>query len=162
MRIGILSDSHDHVERTCEAVRILKANGADVLVHCGDLTTSKIVAECAVLPFYFVIGNHDADNVPALREAADEHKATCLDWVDEFSVGNKRVGVTHGHLTMALQPLLDSCPDYLLSGHSHLAHDRMSGTTRRKNPGALYRAAMYSVAILDVDADDVEFLDVPP
>lgn len=161
MKIGILSDSHSHLERTRAAVEILRDNGADVLVHCGDLATTEIVAECAVLPFFFVFGNHDADNVPALRMAAVEHKATCLEWAGEFSVDNKRVGVAHGHLTMDLQPLLNSSPDYLLSGHSHQAHDRMSGTTRRINPGALYRAKNFTVAILDVDADDVEFLEVP-
>lgn len=161
MKIGILSDSHDHIERTRVAVHMLKENGADILVHCGDLATTEIVAECAVLPFYFVFGNHDADNVPALRSAAVEHKATCLEWAGEFSLSNRRVGVTHGHLTMDLQPLLNSWPDYLLSGHSHQAHDRMSGTTRRINPGALYRATKYSVAILDVDADDVKFLELP-
>ena len=161
MKIGILSDSHNHVERIRMAVQMLQEAGANVLVHCGDLATTEIVTECAVLPFYFVFGNHDADNVPALRSAAVECKAVCLEWAGEFSVSNKRVGVTHGHLTMDLQPLLDSHPDYLLSGHSHQAHDRMSGTTRRINPGALYRATKYTVAILDVDADDVEFLEVP-
>lgn len=69
MKIGILSDSHNHVERIRMAVQMLQEAGANVLVHCGDLATTEIVTECSVLPFYFVLGNHDADNVPALRSA---------------------------------------------------------------------------------------------
>lgn len=161
VRIGILSDSHSQVARTRVAVQILKEQGADVLVHCGDLASVEIVATCAVLPLYFVFGNHDADSVPELRAAAGIYDATCLEWAGEFLADGKRVGVTHGHLTMDLKPLLESSPDYLLTGHSHIADDWMDGTTRRINPGALFRAAEFSVAILDVKADDVQFIQVP-
>ena len=160
MRIGILSDSHNRVDRTRIAVNILRSEDADLLVHCGDLATPEVVAACAVLPFYFVFGNHDADMVPALRSAAEEYGATCLGWGGEFTVSQKRIAVVHGHLTRDLRPLLDSQPDYLLSGHSHIARDWREGPTRRINPGALFRAGEFSVVLLDVSADDVRFLSV--
>ena len=161
MRVGILSDSHDHVERTRAAVAILCEAEADVLVHCGDLAKPEIVAACAVRPFYFVFGNHDGDMVADLRAAAAEHGATCLEWGCEFEAAGKRIAVVHGHLRKDLRPLLASEPDYLLSGHSHAARDWHEGSTRRINPGALYRASEYTVALLDVAADDVRFLTVP-
>jgi putative phosphoesterase len=59
MRIGILSDTHDHLKRTARAVAMLKAEGAEALIHCGDLTTPDIVYQCAELPSTFVLGNND-------------------------------------------------------------------------------------------------------
>ncbi len=135
MLIGILSDTHNHSERTQIAVHLLRAEGAEVLVHCGDLASPGIVAECSVLPFYFVFGNHDADRVCELQWAADLHGATCLGWGGEFAAAQKRIAVVHGHLTMDLRPLLDTQPDYLLSGHSHVPCDWHEGPTRRINPG---------------------------
>jgi uncharacterized protein len=78
MQLGILSDTHDELTRTRAAVDLLRAEGAEVLIHCGDLASPAILALCAVLPCYFVFGNHDADNVPALQRAALESGAVCL------------------------------------------------------------------------------------
>lgn len=161
MRIGILSDTHDQLDRTLAAVEILRTAGADVLVHCGDLIETPIVAACATLPLYFVFGNNDCDMVPFLRQAAIDAGATCLGWGGSFELAGKRVGVVHGHLTSDLRRVLNDHPDYLLSGHSHLAHDIREGSVRKINPGALYRAREFSVALLDLKTDVLQFLPVP-
>lgn len=160
MKIGILSDTHDEVARTRDAVHRLRDDGAETLIHCGDLNGPEIVAECAVLPLFFCLGNHDADNVPYLKKAAEELGAACLGWGGEIMVAEKRIAIVHGHLTFDLKPLLDAEPDYLVSGHSHIARDWKEGTTRRINPGALHRADSYSVAMLDVKTDELQFLKV--
>jgi putative phosphoesterase len=160
VRIGILSDTHDQIDRTRVAVSLLRAKSADAIVHCGDIIGPEIVAECAVLPLYFAFGNRDCDVVHILQAAAYEHGATCLSWGGEFTIANKRIAVVHGHLTIDLRPLLDARPDYLLSGHSHIAGDWYHGATRRINPGALAEADEYSVAILDLETDVVQFFSV--
>jgi hypothetical protein len=161
MIVGIMADTHNHVARTRSAIDLLQGEGVDVLVHCGDLATPEIVAECAILPFYFVFGNHDADMVGLLRAAAKQHGATCLEWGGEFSLAGKRLAVTHGHLASDLRPLLATEPDYLFTGHSHEPRDWREGNTRRINPGALYRASEFTVATLEVATDSVQFLTVP-
>ena len=72
MRLGILADTHDELSRTRTAVQMLRASGAEALIHCGDLASPPIVAACAVLPCWFVFGNHDSDWVPALQQAVRE------------------------------------------------------------------------------------------
>lgn len=161
MRIGILSDTHDELTRTEAAVEILRAQGAEVLVHCGDVIETSIIDVCAVLPCYFVFGNNDCDNVSFLKLAAAESGAVCLGWGGVFELAGKRIGVVHGHLTTDLRRVLNDRPDYLLSGHSHLAHDFREGSVRRINPGALHRARQFSVALLDLESDVLEFLPVP-
>jgi predicted phosphodiesterase len=53
----------------------------------------------------------------------------------------KCIGVTHGHMRADVERLIAGKPDYLLSGHSHIASDRRDGSLRRIKPGALYRAS---------------------
>src|SRR4051794_6847804 len=60
VRLGILSDTHNELERTHRAVQRLRAEGAEALIHCGDLSSPAIVALLAGLPSWFVLGNHDA------------------------------------------------------------------------------------------------------
>jgi putative phosphoesterase len=161
MRLGILSDTHDQLARTRRAVELLRAEGAAALVHCGDVTGAEIVTACAVLPCYFVFGNNDYDNIPNLQRDMAEAGAVCLGWGGEVTLAGKRVAVTHGHMHTDVRPLLAARPDYLLSGHSHIASDRRVGPTRRINPGALHQADEFSVALLDLETDELRFLAVP-
>jgi predicted phosphodiesterase len=142
-------------------VELLRAEGAEALIHCGDLTEPEIVTVCGVLPGYYVFGNNDADNVPALLTAIAEVGGVCLEWGGEVKLAEKRIAIVHGHFHKDLRRLLAAGPDYLLSGHSHIAADSREGPTRRINPGALYRAAEFTVALLDLKTDALRFLTVP-
>jgi putative phosphoesterase len=161
MRIGILSDTHNRLDRTVVAVELLRAEGATALFHCGDLTGPEVVAVCGQLPTYFVFGNNDADNVPALRRAIEGVAGVCLGWSGEVTLAGRRLAIVHGHLHTDVRRLLAAQPDYLLSGHSHIALDNRVGPTRRINPGALHRAHEFTVALLDLEADHLQFLQIP-
>jgi len=159
-RIGILSDTHDRLERTQRAISLLHSARVDVLIHCGDLTGPEIVTACSMLPAYFVFGNNDADQVPHLRERSAETGVVCLGWGDEIQLAQRRIAVVHGHMGTDVRRLLDRGPDYMLSGHSHVAGDWKEGSTRRINPGALHRSAEFTVAVLDLETDELEYLTV--
>lgn len=161
MLIGIISDTHDRLERTLAAVELLAQAGARTLIHCGDLTGPEIVQACGRLSSYFVFGNNDGDNVPALRHAIGVVDGVCLGWGGEITLADKRLAVTHGHIHREQLALLAKEPDYFLYGHSHLAADQVEGKTRWVNPGALHRAPHFTVALLDLKADTVEYLPVP-
>jgi putative phosphoesterase len=160
MRLGILADTHDDLARTRLAVALLRAEGAEALIHCGDLASPPIVAVLAVLPSWFVFGNHDADLVPHLERAAAEFGVTCLGWGGVVELAGKRIGVVHGHLGVDVRRVLATRPDYLLSGHSHIPSESLSGAVRRINPGALHRADEFTVALLEVEAGEVRLLRV--
>ena len=96
MRLGILSDTHDELARTRLAVDLLRDAGAEVLIHCGDLASPPIVQALAVLPCWFVFGNHDADTVPMLQIAAAEYGPVSLGWGGVVELGGRRVGVAQG------------------------------------------------------------------
>ncbi len=61
MKIGVLSDSHFKVEYTKEVINLLKKNGAEYLIHAGDLCLEenlKLLKE-SNLPYVSVFGNND-------------------------------------------------------------------------------------------------------
>jgi tetratricopeptide (TPR) repeat protein len=59
MRIGILSDTHDHIENTRQALEILRREGVERLFHCGDVTSPEVVALFEGWDVLFVRGNMD-------------------------------------------------------------------------------------------------------
>lgn len=160
MKLGILSDTHNQLDRTRRAVAMLREAGAEALVHCGDITRGEIVAACSLLPCYYVLGNNDSDNVTELKAAIRETGGTCLMWSGELELAGRRIGITHGHDHTDVRTLLAGEPGYLLSGHSHIACDERVGSVRRINPGALHRAAAFSVAVLDLATEELTFLPV--
>jgi putative phosphoesterase len=159
MRIGILSDTHDQVQRTRAAVGRLVEAGAKALIHCGDLTTADVVDECSAVPCYFVFGNCDYDS-ETLRQAINRVGGTCLERGGLIVVDQCRLAVTHGDSNQELRRLAALEPDYLFSGHTHLACDIQKGPTRWINPGALHRAGVWSVALLDTASNHVSLLPI--
>lgn len=161
MLLGILSDTHDQLARTAVAVETLRNAGAQALIHCGDLTSAAIVAELATLPSWFVLGNCDAESAWELKDAAREFGCTCLDWSGTVELAGARIAVTHGHMAASLRDLRASKPNYLLTGHSHIPRDETVGIVRYINPGALHRAAAYTVVLLDLETGHARSLVIP-
>jgi uncharacterized protein len=159
MRIGILSDTHDQVKRTARAVALLRDEGAEVLIHCGDLTGADVVEECALLPSYFVFGNCDFDE-SRLTRAMSAIGGVCLGRGGLIELAGKRIAVTHGDSGAEMDRLGALNPDYLFYGHFHLATDERDGATRLINPGALHRASLHTVALLDVQSDSLRLLTI--
>jgi putative phosphoesterase len=166
MILGILSDTHGQAERTGEAVRVLRAAGAEALVHCGDLGSPAVLDELVVLPTWAVLGNTDGLNHGLIRyaEALGIRVADAAPLCIE--VGGCRLAVFHGHEPEfgrlfeglsgggAWRESLASCR-YILHGHSHTPCDGQLGPWRVINPGALHRATVHTVATLDLEADAV-------
>ena len=160
MKIGILADTHDELERTRRAVLTLRNAGATALIHCGDLASPTIVAALADVPSWFVFGNHDSDMTPYLEQAATEAGVGCLGWGGIVELAGRKLAVAHGHLTTDIRRILAESPDYLLTGHTHFPFETMRDGVRQINPGALYRADRYTVALLDLETEQATWLTI--
>jgi putative phosphoesterase len=163
MRIGILSDTHGQYQTARIAVATLQARSISYLIHCGDIGEEEIfdlLVPDGTFQTYFVWGNNDFDRRPLKRYAA-KLGIHCLGDFGTLELAGKRIAVTHGDSPRLVQSILDEqSHDYLLTGHTHIAHDRRSGGIRLINPGALFRARRYTVATLDLVLDKLEFVDV--
>ena len=43
MRLGVVSDSHGHVDCTRPAIRMLESLQVDRVLHCGDIGSAAVV-----------------------------------------------------------------------------------------------------------------------
>jgi hypothetical protein len=162
MRIGILSDSHDHADAMKLAVKVLVANGAEYLIHCGDVGAPEMLDHLAGIPSAFVWGNNDFDRAEMVRYA-NRLDITCMGNSGELELDGKLFFVLHGDDDRAKQQAIaEQRFDYLLQGHTHVPASQRIGKTRVINPGALYRARQKTVALLNTQTDALQFMSLEP
>ena len=145
---------------TRRAVLALLERGADTLVHLGDVETEAVIDELVGHDAHLVFGNCDWDS-SALARYARHVGVHVDDPLGRIAAGPRTIAFTDGHLPGLMQEALDEGVSYLLHGHTHVVRDDRIGGTRVINPGALFRAARYTVAILDPEADRLEIIEVP-
>lgn len=149
-------------------MNVLLQQGAERLIHLGDIGTVEVIDALCVnlpgtsdqIPAHLVFGNTDWD-LDALEEYAED-----LDVQIDHPLGRLKLedgtelAFCHGHEEKPMQEALATGVRYLCHGHTHRRADERSGPTRIINPGALFRAQTYSVALLDTQADQIDFYEI--
>src|SRR3989338_2583937 len=159
--IGIISDTHENEKATKKAVRIFKDKNIDFVVHCGDIISPPMLEHFKGLKMKFVFGNNDGEKA-GLNKMASEYGWEKITDEKEFDYGGKKFYVYHGTNKEKLDNAIKSNKyDYVLTGHTHIKMDEKSGKTRVINPGALFRIYPYTVALLDAEKDELEFVKIP-
>jgi len=111
-------------------------------------------------PAAAALGNNDVDRLSLLATAAD--LGIQMSEVREGVLDSTRVAVVHGHHRPTLmQAVRSGLYDLIVTGHSHRLRDERVGSTRVANPGALYRAARYTCAVLNTGSGVLEIIPVP-
>ncbi len=159
MLIGVLSDTHGRIGPLHEALRVLREKGVKAYLHCGDIgehgprgNPRPVLDKLAGTGCRFVWGNND-EAAPADVAYARDLGLDPLGDRATLNLGGCRIRIEHGDDLRELKRLTTSANgecDLLLTGHSHIAHDRRHGTLRWVNPGALHRASVYTVATVDL------------
>lgn len=158
MLVGIVSDTHDNEPAVERAVRLLRDRGVSDVIHCGDVTSAATVELFAGFNFRVCLGNNDSER--ELSAAAERIGGAFAPRLD-LEIAGKRFFASHGDWEAPLREALDSGKfDYVLYGHTHRQDDRRMGRARLVNPGALYRAAAYTFAILDPATGVLETIEV--
>jgi putative phosphoesterase len=168
-RVGLLSDSHGRADTTERAVSLLLKQGADTLLHLGDIGSPEVLDALLAappgsshpVPVQLVFGNTDDryDELDRYARRLGLEIAHPMGWL---TVDGRSLAFCHGHEPKRMNEALEWPASYLCHGHTHRAVDQQRGDTRVINPGALYRARQYSAALLDLASDRLTFLPVPP
>jgi uncharacterized protein len=155
MIIGIVSDTHGHIEYTRPAIRMLESCGVEQVIHCGDIGSAEIVDLFKAWPTHFVFGN--VDTQPARLEAAIQAAGqTCHGRFGQLELADRRIAFLHGDDSRRMHDAVSSSDyDLLCYGHTHQAEHHQSGKTIVLNPGALYRAQPHSLALVRLPALEV-------
>lgn len=162
MKIGILSDTHDHYKNTLAAIAVLREREISKVIHCGDITTPEMVDMFKGFDLVFVFGNNDDDYV-GLFSASQKIGVQRPGHIHSLVIDGWKVGVTHGDERSHLRRLVVDDPHtYVFRGHSHLRTDEQIGKARLINPGALggKKPQSRSLAVLDLTDGDLEFIEI--
>jgi uncharacterized protein len=160
MRLGIISDTHGHVELTGPAVRMLKSLEVEAVLHCGDIGSIAVVELFAAWPTHFVFGNCD-DGSEAFGDAIRRAGQTCHGLFGDLEFEGVRVALLHSHERRRFRETIDG-GDYRLVcyGHTHVAAVDRHGETLVVNPGAIYRADPHSIAVVELPAVEATIVEL--
>ena len=163
MKIGILSDTHNHVENLQKALAIFQERKIQILLHCGDVNTPDTAAKLTGFQLHYVYGNTDYAQMHIGSVIRDLHPKNSAGLVFTGEIAGVMLGATHGHLFTELEKLIvDGRFRYVFHGHTHQRRDEMVGETRVINPGALggTQYETRSICILDLQTNALEFIEV--
>jgi hypothetical protein len=165
LKIGILSDTHNHRHNTETALAALREREIKTVLHCGDLTAPDMIYLFAEFDTTFVFGNMD-DSRPDLIEAAQQIGANAPKLSQEIEIAGKTIAICHGNDHGLLFRLMVSGKyAYVCHGHTHERRDefRRAYSVRLINPGALGGRAPQtrSICVLDLATDQAEFVEFP-
>ncbi len=151
MRLGIVSDTHGHVQNTLAAVRMLESLGVEEVLHCGDIGSPEIPPLFAPWPTHFVFGNCDP-NGAELRLAIGAAGKLCHSRFGEITLAGRRIALIHSDdARLFRQTIASGFFDLVCYGHTHQAEQHREGKTLVLNPGALYRANPHTIAVVELE-----------
>ena len=125
MKIGIISDTHTKVKKARRALDVLVADGAEFIIHAGDiveLEMLEMLKNCG-LRYVAVYGNNDAHLV---------HFHTKYNLVQEpyyFKIANTKIKLMH------LPFYMNPDADVVIFGHTHTFESDFKGSTLFLNSG---------------------------
>jgi uncharacterized protein len=160
VRLGVISDTHGHVELTRPAIRMLESLEVDTVLHCGDIDSMDVVELFAAWPTHFVFGNCD-ENTQAFAAAIRKAGQTCHGYFGDLELGGVTVALLHSHDHRQFREAIDSGKYRLVCyGHSHVAAIDRHGDTIVLNPGAIYRATPHTIAVVELPAVEATIIEL--
>jgi putative phosphoesterase len=135
MKIGIMSDSHDHIENIKKCSALFQDKDVEFVVHLGDFVNPNSVRAMKGLKLVAVFGNNDGD-IFRLMHAFHEIGAEIKGDFHEFEADNIRFAAYHGTEPRITDALV-GCGNYdvVMYGHTHVCVHSRSGKTLVLNPG---------------------------
>jgi putative phosphoesterase len=160
MILGIVSDTHGHVEFAMPAVRMLESLEVEAVIHCGDIGSIEIVRLFDRWPTHYVLGNVDAHGLP-FKAAIEERNGVYHGRFGALEIEGRRIAFLHGDDAPLLDAVIEGgAYDLVCHGHTHVAEKYDRNGTLVVNPGALYRAPRHTIAVARLPQLEVTHVDV--
>lgn len=161
MKIGIISDTHDHIENIQKAVRIFKEQECRFVLHLGDFVNPMSIRLFKGVKLIAVFGNNDGDKF-RLIDAFAQIKGEIRGDFYEFEQDELKIAMYHG-TDLSIKDALIECGRYdiLLYGHTHQLEKKMVGSTLALNPGTAHGfGKQATIAVLDTNTKQVEIINL--
>lgn len=169
MLIGVVSDSHDNVDKLSQAVEILNDKGVDVVFHLGDIISPFTLRVLGGLEaeVHVLYGNNDGDKL-LLAHVAKENGLNIHEQPFTIEIDNYKVIAIHGWGSKEnTKYIVDSFAhsgryNIILYGHTHEVDIRKTGNVLVVNPGELhgYLSRRSTIAVIDLKKFGVEVIEL--
>jgi hypothetical protein len=157
VRIGVVSDTHNHLPNVRRIVEILNAAQVERVVHTGDITQAKTLDVLAGLlaPLHGVFGNNDLER-DRLDAAIARHGFHFSEGLLRLEWAGRRIAVVHDPRELAAAGPLELA----LHGHTHRLAVERSGGGLVFNPGecAGHTPGQNTVGVVNLVTLEVELL----
>jgi putative phosphoesterase len=156
MRIGIISDTHDHLRNARRAVEIFRRHGVQYVLHAGDIVapfTAQAFSELRGVKFIAVFGNNDGEKLQ-LKRVVEGFGGEIHEYCYKGELAGRKVCMVHtDHMVEELAA--SQMHDLVIHGHTHYAQTRRVGKTLVINPGEATDALTGSGRLVILDLDDM-------
>jgi len=160
MRIGVVSDTHNHLANVRRIVSLFNEAGVERVVHTGDITQPKTLELFAALecPLYGVYGNNDVGEQGRLEQTAAAHDFHFVEPPLRMVWNGRRILVVHDPLD--LDGLMGEDDTVVLHGHTHRQRIERDAGRLIFNPGecAGHVPGLNRVGVLDLALLEPELL----
>jgi hypothetical protein len=139
MNIAIMSDSHDNIWNLEKALTLIRNEGAEMIIHCGDFVAPFMLRELetANIPVYGVLGNNDGSQFLLARTAlVDLRHITLFELIGHANADGYSIAFTHQR-DVAEGLAATGRYDLVCYGHSHQFRQETLGRTLLLNPGEI-------------------------
>ena len=165
MLVGVMSDTHDEIGRTREAVSLFNREGVEHVLHAGDLVSPFMLDTLKELkaPFTGVFGNNDGDRELIAKKFSAVPGLFFSGTFARLDLGGMRVGLLHGNDQVLLSTLAGcGTLDLLVYGHTHKPEVRQAGPLLIVNPGEVYGhlTGRSTVALVDTVKRTAEIVEL--
>jgi putative phosphoesterase len=155
MNIGVMSDTHDNMDKIEEAVKLFNDRNIEFLIHCGDIVSPFAAAPLKKLKcdYIGVFGNNDGDHLMINKVAGNK-----------FFKAPKKLELEDKSFIIFHEPFIfediDEQIDFVLYGHTHKRDLRNKGKQLILNPGTVsgYLVQESTISVVDIFKKTVEFI----
>jgi len=158
MKIGVMSDTHDHLDHIKKAISILKKREIATLIHLGDYCSPFSIPLLEMEKVYAIFGNNDGDKL-FLQKKANERGFVIEAAPRAITIEGRKIAIMHE--PYQLEAFRKSgIYDSILHGHTHESYIRKDPLT--VNPGELcgYLSGKATFAIIDLEKLECEIVEL--
>jgi putative phosphoesterase len=158
MKIGVISDTHDHLENIKKAISILKERNITNLIHLGDYCSPFSLPLLEIEKVYAIFGNNDGDKL-FLQKKANESGFIIDRAPKALNIEGRKIAIMHE--PYQLEAFRKSgIYDIVLHGHTHEYYVKKDPLT--VNPGELcgYLSGKATFAIIELETLECEIVEL--
>lgn len=156
MRIGIISDSHDHHANILKAIEIFNEHKVEYVLHAGDIVSpfaAKAFSNVNGAKFISVFGNCDGEKF-YLKSTIEDFGGEIYEYIYTSRLNSKKIFMTH--IPNTLDEVAGSGKfDLVIYGHTHKQDIRKLGNTLIINPGETTDWITENSAVVILELDDM-------